>query len=307
MQMNNKTVLITGANSGAGFAAARKIAALGAEVVMICRDSERGNAAMKEVAKAATGPAPTLLLADLASQAAIRDVAAEVRSRFQRLDVLLNNAGAIFGQRELSVDGIEKTFAINHLAPFLLTNLLLDLVQAAPQGRIITVSSESHSRAIDFDNLQSERSYNFFAAYNRSKLGNLLFTYELARRLKGTATTANSLSPGPTKTRFGNNLQGLPALFPRVMKSIPFLFVSPEKSAGTYVYVACSPELSGISGRFFLRSREKRTAKISYGVEAATRLWQISEELCAQRTTSSEGIRPRNEMGNHQAPAIIRS
>jgi NAD(P)-dependent dehydrogenase (short-subunit alcohol dehydrogenase family) len=204
-----------------------------------------------------------------------------VRARFDRLDILINNAGAIFGRRELTADHIEKTFAINHLAPFLLTNLLLDALKAAPQGRIITVSSESHSGSIDFDNLQGERSYNFFGAYNRSKLANLLFTFELARRLRGTATTANALSPGPTRTGFLDTLTGLPALLPWLVKRIPGLLRSPGESAEAYVYVANSPELAGVSGKFYSRSRAAQAAKkIAYDEGAAKRLWQISEELC---------------------------
>ena len=279
--MDGKVVLITGANSGVGFASARAIAERGAAVVMVCRDPARGAAALDEVAKVATGPAPALLLADLSSQAEIRALAAEVRARFPRIDVLLNNAGAIFAQRELTVDGIEKTFAINHLAPFLLTNLLLDLVRTAPAGRIVTVSSEVHSGKIDFDNLQGERHYNFFAAYGRSKTLNILFTYELARRLEGTGITANCVSPGPTATRFGDGMRGLPSLMPKVMKRIPFLFASPEQGARTSVYVACSRELEGVSGRFFLRSREKRTKPITYNTGMAEQLWSVSDRLCA--------------------------
>lgn len=277
--MNGKTVLITGANSGVGFATARQLALLGAAVVMVCRDPDRGSAAKNEVAKVAIGPAPTLLIADLSSQAEIHALASTVRARYARIDVLINNAGAIFAHRELSVDGIEKTFAINHLAPFLLTKLLFDLVRAAPAGRVITVASESHSGSIDFDNLQGKRHYDFLAAYNQSKLGNILFTYELARRAEKTDVAVNCLSPGPTLTRFGDNMSGLPGLFPRLMKRIPFLFVNPEKGAGTSVYVASSAEIAGISGRFFLRCRETRTKPITYNADVAARLWNVSEEL----------------------------
>ena len=277
--MNGKTVLITGANSGIGFATARQLAQLGAAVVMVCRDPDCGSAARNEVAKVAIGPAPTLLIADLSSQAEIHALANTVRARYAWIDVLINNAGAIFAHRELSVDGIEKTFAINHLAPFLLTKLLFDLVRAAPAGRVITVASESHSGSIDFDNLQGERHYDFLGAYNQSKLGNILFTYELARRVEKTDVAVNCLSPGPTLTRFGDNMRGLPGFFPRLMKRIPFLFVNPEKGAGTAVYVASSAEIAGMSGRFFLRCQETRTKSITYNADVAARLWNISEEL----------------------------
>jgi retinol dehydrogenase 12 len=279
--MDGKVVLITGANSGVGFATARGIAERGATVVMVCRDPARGAAARDELAKVATGPTPVLLLADLSSQAAIRTLAAEVHARFQHLDVLINNAGATFATRELTVDGIERTFAINHLAPFLLTNLLLDLLRAAPAARIVTVSSEIHSGKLNFDTLQSERHYNFLGTYRSSKTANVLFTYELARRLEGTTVTANCVSPGPTKTRAGDNMRGFPGLMTKVMKGIPFLFASPEKGARTSIYVATSPDLAGISGTFYYKCREKRSQPITHDTEVAAKLWSISEELCA--------------------------
>jgi NAD(P)-dependent dehydrogenase (short-subunit alcohol dehydrogenase family) len=278
--MAGKVVLITGANSGVGLATAYGLAERGATVVMVSRDPARGAAARDEVAQVATGPTPVLLLADHSSQAAIHALAKEVRARFARIDVLVNNAGAIFAQRELTVDGIEQTFAVNHLAPFLLTNLLLDLVKAAPAGRIVTVASEVHSGKIDFENLQGERHYNFFKAYGLSKLENILFTYELARRLEGTSTTANCVSPGATRTRFGDNLRGLPRLMPLVMKRIPLLFGSPENGARTSIYVASSPELAGVSGRFYLRCRERRTKPLTYNAEVAAQPWSVSEKLC---------------------------
>ena len=298
--MNGKIVLITGANSGIGFETARQLAQLGAEVIMVCRDPERGRSAMTRITQVATGQAPTLLIADLSSQDSIRALADEVRSRFSRIDVLINNAGAIFAKRELSVDGIEKTFATNHLAPFLLTRLLFDLVHAAPAGRVITVASEIHSGSLDFDNLQGERHYTFLGAYNHSKLENILFTYELARRVKNTGVTVNSLSPGPTMTRFGDNLHGLPGLFPRVMKRIPFLFVEPEKGASTSVYLASSAEVAGLSGRFFLKSRETRTKPITYNVDVARRLWEISEQLVTSRSKGREPLIDRVPLQNRK-------
>jgi len=302
--MRGKIVLITGANSGVGFATARKLAECGAAVVMVCRNPARGNSARAEIAKVATRPAPTLLLADLSLQASIRALASEVRTQFSRIDVLINNAGAMFAGRELTAEGIEKTFAINHLAPFLLTNLLVDLVHAAPAGRIITVASESHSGTLDFDNLQGERHYNFFGAYSRAKLGNILFTYELARRLEGTGTTANCLSPGPTRTPFGSNMKGLPGLFPRLMKRIPFLFVSPERGAETPVYAACSQEAAGLSGRFFLRLRETRTKPITYNSGVAARLWKVSEDLCANAAAGSKNSESRRFLKTEQITSI---
>jgi NAD(P)-dependent dehydrogenase (short-subunit alcohol dehydrogenase family) len=285
--MREKIVLVTGANSGVGFAAAKALAELGAAVIMVCRDETRGAAAAREVAKVARGPEPVLMMADLSSQRAVRSLASEVRARFARLDALVNNAGAIFSRRELTSDGIEKTFAVNHLAPFLLTNLLLELVRSTPGARIVTVASEVHPGKLEFDNLQGERHYNFLGAYARSKLGNILFTYELARRLEGTGVTSNCLSPGPAATRFGDNLSGLPALFPLVLKRIPFLFISPEQAARTVIQLVASRELAGISGRFFLRQRERRTKSVTYDRDVAARLWSISGALTKSSASAS--------------------
>lgn len=280
--MDGKTVLITGANSGVGLAAARELAAEGAEILLVCRSADRGATAREDIARIATGRAPTLYIADLSSQAAIRTLGGEIHARASRIDVLINNAGGIFARRELSVDQIEKTWATNHLAPFLLTNLLLDLVLAAPAGRIVTVASESHSGALDFNNLQGERQFNFFAAYNRSKLANILFTYELARRLGPVGITANCVSPGPTVTRFGNEMTGLPGLLPRLMKRIPFLFGSPEQGARTLIFAASARELAGTTGRFFLKSLQRKTRAITHDAVVAARLWTVSEELTGQ-------------------------
>jgi NAD(P)-dependent dehydrogenase (short-subunit alcohol dehydrogenase family) len=292
MRMDEKVVLITGANRGIGFATAQALAQRGAVILMVCRDLVRGIAAKTEIQEGATGPAPTLFISDLSSQVSIRSLADEVASRFSKIDVLINNAGSMFSRRELTIDGLEKTFAINHLAPFLLTNLLLGLLQAAPGGRVITVGSESYSSNLDFDNLQGEGSYNFFGAYMRSKLCNILFTYELARHLKDTNVTANCMSPGPTKTDFGNHMTGLPSLFPKFVKAIPFLLGTPEKGAESIFYLASSGEVEGVSGRFFLRGHERRTKKITYNHAVARQLWTVSEELCrsAVETRYGSGI-----------------
>jgi NAD(P)-dependent dehydrogenase (short-subunit alcohol dehydrogenase family) len=284
MRMDGKIVVITGASSGVGLGTAIQLAERGADIVMVCRDHVRGEFMRNEVAKYAVGRSPILFLADLSSQAEIHRLTNEIRCRLSRIDVLINNAGAIFASREITQEGIERTLAINHLAPFLLTRLLLDLVRAAPSGRIITVASGSHSGSLDFANLQGEQHYNFFSAYNRSKLCNILFTYELARRLAGTSAVVNCLSPGPTITRFGDNMTGLPSLFLKLVKRIPFLFVYPERGARTPVYVASSPDIDRVSGRFFLRCRAVGTKPITYDHEVAARLWAVSEELCAAHT-----------------------
>lgn len=278
--MQDKTVLITGASSGIGLGCAFHMAESGARVIMVCRDHIRGSAARAGVAKYAAGPDPLLFFADLSSQAQIHELSEDLHQQLRTIDVLLNNAGAIFAHRELTCDQIERTFATNHLAPFLLTHLLFDLVSRAPAGRIVNVTSESHSNVLDFDNLQSERKFDSFDAYNRSKLCNILFTYELARRLRGSAITANCVSPGPTVTRFGENLSGLQARLPFVMKRILFLPRYPEQGAKTLDYAASSPSLDGVSGRFFARRGKRHTKPITYDENLARRLWSVSEELC---------------------------
>ena len=248
--MSGKTVVITGATSGLGLATAILLAERGAEVVMVGRDRTRANFMRTEIAQYASGSEPIVFLADLSSQAEIHRLAEKLHGSLSRIDVLINNAAAVFAEREVTPDGLEKTFAVNHLAPFALTHLLLDLLRAAPAGRILTASSEFHSGELDFSNLQGQRQYNWLGAYKRSKLCNILFTYELSRRLAGSTITANCFSPGPTLTRLGDNMRGLPAAVPWLLKRIPSLLAFPEGAARTPVHVASSPDLDGVSGRF---------------------------------------------------------
>jgi NAD(P)-dependent dehydrogenase (short-subunit alcohol dehydrogenase family) len=288
IDMHNKTVVVTGANSGVGFVAATQLAEAGAQIVMVCRDQARGETARARIAESATGPAPQLFIADLSSQEEVRDLASDIHFAHDRIDVLLNNAGSVFNKGARSADGIEKTFATNHLAPFLLTNLLQDLLLAAPAARVVTVASEIYSRKLDFENLQGERSYNFFKAYQRSKLCNVLFAFELARRLDGTGVTSNVVSPGPSKTGFGGNMKGPARAFTRVMKATP-RFGTPEQGARTLVYAAADPGLAGVTGRFYYKEKELATKPITRNAEIAARLWQISDELCGLGETSPHG------------------
>ncbi len=274
--MRGKTVLITGANSGIGFVTARELAILGARVLMVCRNTERGATARAEVVRVATGAAPELLLADMSSQQAIRALAGEVRQRFPKIDVLINNAAGIFARREITSDGIERTFATNHLGPFLLTSLVFDLVRAGTGGRIVNVAAEVFQSGLDFDNLQGEKSCGFLSAYFRSKLANIIFSLDLARMLQGAGVTVNCMSPGPTRTRFGDNMSGLAGLFPRLVKK---LFPSPETGARTLIYLASSPEVDGISGGFFFRQQARRTRPATLDAEIAARLWRVSAGL----------------------------
>ena len=276
MPMKGKTVLITGANSGIGFATATALAGMGARILLVCRDARRGADAQAAVADVATEIAPKLLLADLSSLHDVRALADEVRRNFPRIDVLINNAAGMFSERGLTIDGIERTFAVNHLAPFLLTNLLIDLLKASSPARIINVAAESPLGKLDFGNLQGEKRYGFLSAYFRSKLANVIFSKELARRLEGSGVAANSMSPGPTRTRFGDNMTGLPALFPLIMKR---MFPGPEAGARTLIYLASSPEVEGVSGRFYFRQRARQTKPVTLDREVAARLWQISADL----------------------------
>jgi NAD(P)-dependent dehydrogenase (short-subunit alcohol dehydrogenase family) len=292
--MHGRTVVVTGASSGIGLVTARDLARAGARVLMVCRHGGRGEQARAEIAAAAAGTPPALLLADMGSQAAVRSLADELHRRAPRLDVLINNAGAIFGRRELTVDGIERTFAVNHLGPFLLTNLVLDLLHSAPRARIVNVAAESPLSRLDFDNLQGERNYNFLGAYFRSKLENIIFTFELDRRLRGTNVTATCMSPGPTRTKFGHGLEGWPRIFPLTVKR---LFPGPQTGARTLTWLACSPEVEGQSGQFYFRERVRQTRPFMHDPAIAERLWQISSELVglgagAQGTSPSLAPQP---------------
>ena len=269
-------ILITGASRGIGLAAARQLAAGGAEVVMTSRDPVRGSAALDQVAAVASGPAPTYLPADLSSLASIRDLADRLHNSFDPIDVLINNAGTASSRRVLTVDGLERTFAVNHLGPFLLTQLLLDLLMAAPAARVVNTVSETHSGRLDFGNLQGERRYGFFSAYARSKAANILFTYELARRLEYTGVTANCFTPGPTASDFGRGEGGVIGFMGGLMRLIGR---PADDSARTAVYLATSPEMEGVTGQYFIRGRPALSKRITYDREVAACLWAISEQL----------------------------
>jgi retinol dehydrogenase 14 len=283
----DKIAIVTGASSGIGLATSTALAAQGHHVVMVCRDHDRGQAAERLVAAHASGPTPSLLICDLASQAQVRALAQEIQQRFPTIDILVNNAGASFSERELTDDGVERTFALNVLAPFLLTNLLLDPLKATPGSRVVMVGSEIHAGKLDFDNLQGEHGYGFLKAYKASKLASLLLAYELARRVAGTpGLTVNSVSPGPARTRFGDNMHGLPMRFSKIMKRTP-MFAKPTKAARGPLYLATSPDVQGISGRFYLRTKPKDSKKISYDPAVAARLWIICDQLTS---TNVRGI-----------------
>jgi retinol dehydrogenase 14 len=284
--MAGRVCLVTGATSGIGKAAATGLARLGAEVVLVARDPARGAATMAEIRTVTGNPRIELLCADLSSQAAIRQAAEDYRRGHDRLDVLVNNAGGSWATRHTTADGLEWTFAVNHLAYFLLTNLLGDLLQASAPARVVNVTSSAQALGdIHLDDLQFERRYRGQAAYNQSKLANVLFTYELARRLDGTGVTVNCLAPGVTRTNFGRDDSG-PVMRLLTPVARPFMR-SPEEGAATAVWLASAPEVEGVTGRYYLRRRARptprRSSRRSYDTELARRLWQVSEELTGLR------------------------
>jgi NAD(P)-dependent dehydrogenase (short-subunit alcohol dehydrogenase family) len=280
--LEGRIALVTGATQGIGYEIALGLAGRGARVVLVARDRARGQRCLERIATAAGNAAIELLQADLSSQQSIRQAAAELARRHDRLHVLVNNAGALFARRQLTVDALERTFALNHLGYFLLTELLLDLLRAGAPARIVNVASQAHAHGrVDFDDLQSERRYRGLAAYRASKLANLYFTYELARRLRGSGVTVNALHPGTVATHFGLDEPGWFRTVKRLIR--PFLR-TPHEGARTAVYLATAPEVEGVSGGYFVDCRRVRSAPRSYESGAQARLWTLSDRLTALRT-----------------------
>ncbi len=276
--VSNKLFLITGATSGIGKAAALAITAQGGKVVIVGRNPQKTATTVAEIKQVSGSPAVEYLLADLSSQAEVRRLAAEFQQRYDRLDVLVNNAGGVFMRRQETVDGLEMTFALNHLSYFLLTNLLLDMLKTSTPSRIVNVSSGAESGAKpDWDDLQMTKKYSGFQAYACSKRFNLYFTYELARRLDGSGVTVNALHPGAVATGLWSNpARGLAGLVTPLTRLV---MRSPEKGAETAVYLATSPEVEGVTGKYFVDMKQKYSSRASQDTEAARRLWQISEDL----------------------------
>ena len=276
--MAGKTALVTGGTGGIGRATAVGLARLGARVGITGRDRARTQRAATEIARESGNPAVDAFDADMSSQAEVRRLAAAVLEAYPRLDVLVNNVGGFWATRHLTADGLEHTFAVNHLAGFLLTDLLLDRLEAGAPARIVTVSSDAQRMGrLTFEDLQGESHYSGQRAYNQSKLANVVFTYELARRLKGTGVTANTLHPGVVRTSFAaeDSSRLWKVLIPLLR---PFM-KSPERGAVTSIYLASSPEVDGVTGKYFANRRPKSSNRASYDTAAAARLWQTSSDL----------------------------
>jgi retinol dehydrogenase 14 len=276
--MAGKSVLVTGGTGGIGKATAIGLAALGARVGITGRDQARAAAAAAGIRAATGNAAVDAFAADMSAQAQVRRLAAQVAGTYPRLDVLVNNVGGFWAHRHVTADGLEYTFALNHLAPFLLTNLLLDRLTASAPARIVTVSSGAQAQGrIDFDDLQGERNYSGQRAYSQSKLANVMFTYELARRLEGTGVTATVLHPGVVRTSFGAEDQA--AHFAVLIRMARPFMKTAAQGAATPVYLACSPQVEGVTGRYFANRKPKTAAKTAYDTTAAARLWQVSADL----------------------------
>jgi len=274
MDMKGKTVLVTGASSGIGYVTALELARMGAAVIMVNRDRERGEQARAAIIQASGNLDVELMLCDLASQRQVRTLAAECKKRYKRLHVLVNNAAIVPATRVLTEDGLETQLAVNHLAPFLLTNLLLDVLKAGAPSRVVTVSSGMYRTAsLDFDNLQAEKKYRPMKHYALTKLLNIYFTYELAERLTGSGVTANCLAPGFTATELGRG-------FSRISRFVMRRFAKPkEKGAETVISLASAPEVEGLSGRYFDDKKEVETLPRTHDRDIARRLWDLSARL----------------------------
>ena len=283
-EIAGKVVMITGGNTGIGKEAAVGLAGLGARVVITSRNEERGRSARQEIAERSGNDSVEVMSLDLASFTSIRSFAADVLDRFDHLDVLVNNAGLILYRRAETQEGFEETFGVNHLGPFLLTDLLLERLRASAPARVVVVSSTAHKSArqgLDFDDLQAEHKYRWAKAYGKSKLANIYFARELAHRLDGTGVTVNALHPGFVRSEFGRggDLGGIYGWGIKYIAS-PFA-ISPAKGARTTIYLASSPDVEGVSGGYFYKSKPSTPSTVAQDDDAASRLWEASEKLVA--------------------------
>jgi len=293
--MDGTVCVVTGANSGIGKATAKGLARIGAHVVMVCRSPERGRDAQAEIQAVAERAYPShddavdLHIADLAVQEEVFHLGETLRTEYDRLDVLVNNAGLYLSEREETIDGVEKTLAVNHLAPFLLTHLLLPLLKEtagrAGEARVVTVSSEAHrSASLDFDDLNAEERYGMLQSYGQSKLANILFTHELARRLRDTGVTANCVHPGVVDTNIWRGSDW----FSRLARLFTWFYKSPEEGAESVIYLAASREVGGVTGQYFDGTEPVNPSPEAYDEKAAARLWRESLDLVGLEAPSEE-------------------
>lgn len=278
--MKNKNVIVTGGNAGIGLATAKAIAGMGANVFIVARQPDKAQQAVDEIKKASGNNDVRYFIADLSSQKSIRKLAEEIKTQVPVIDVLVNNAGGVFPEFKLTEDGIESTIALNHFAYFLLTNLLLENIKKSSYARIVNVSSNSHYRGkMDFESFTKDKGYFITSAYEQSKLANVLFTNELAERLHGTGVTVNSLHPGVVNTQIGNKgTQWYAALFWSLTAKL--FGVSPEEGARTSVYLAASPDVNGVTGKYFDSCKERKVAATAADKSLGKDLWRVSEQRC---------------------------
>jgi NAD(P)-dependent dehydrogenase (short-subunit alcohol dehydrogenase family) len=283
--MQGRVIVITGATSGIGQVAAERLAGMGARLVLVARDKVRGQATLARLRERAPRASHSIHYADLSRLVEMKRVAAEIAAAESRIDVLINNAGAMFGSRQVTEDGLERTFALNHMSYVVLTHGLRERLLASAPARVVNTSSNAHTRGrLDFDDLQSAHGYRGFKVYGRSKLCNVLYTRELARRWAGTGVTANSLHPGFVATRFADESGGL---FSYVVRVAKLFAISPEKGADTIVYLASSPEVARVSGGYFYKCRPATPSKEAQDDAAARRLWLESARLGGLESPSS--------------------
>jgi NAD(P)-dependent dehydrogenase (short-subunit alcohol dehydrogenase family) len=280
MSMREKVCLITGATGGIGMVTAQVLAARGATVVLVSRSAQKCEAVAESI-KTATGSKQVSYIAgDLSLMSQVRGVAEQFLARYDRLDVLINNAGAVFSTRQVTGEGYEMTMALNHLNYFYLTSLLQDRLLKSAPARIVNVSSDAHKMGkIEFDDLMSEKKYSSFGVYSMSKLANVLFTYELARRLEDSGVTANALHPGFVASNFGRSNGGM---WGALMPAIQLFAISPQKGAETSIYLSASPEVEGVTGKYFAKKQAVQSSPASYDLTVQRRLWEVSEQLVAQ-------------------------
>ena len=285
--MNGKIVIVTGANTGLGKETARELARMGATVAMVCRSETKGEAARQEIMADTGSDNIALYLAEFGSLSQVRAVAKELQAAYPVIDVLVNNVGILLPERLVSDDGHEMTFAVNHLAPFLLTSLLLENIKAAPAGRIVNVSSEAHKMGkINRDDLMLSEGYGSIKAYGQAKLANILFTRELARRLDGSGVSANAVHPGVVATKFGRDMTGVMAAIFRVMK---LFMIGPAKGARTSIYLASSAEVEGITGEYFVKRAVAKSTPLSRDPDLARWLWEESKRLVGESGGGGRG------------------